>query len=109
MKYRIVLTPTALQMLHAISDRRIRDAVRDRIDGLADDPHQQGKALMGELAGYRSPRAVGQRYRILYRTEEARVVVLVVAVGIRKEKDRHDIYALAKRVIRLGLITPSIP
>jgi len=81
--------------------------LRDRIDSLACNPDAQGKPLMGELTGYRSLRAVGQRYRILYRTEAQRVVVLVVAVGLRKEKDRHDIYALAKKAIRLGLIETS--
>jgi mRNA interferase RelE/StbE len=51
-------------------------------------------------------RTAGQRYRILYRVEAATVIVLVVAVGIRKEADRKDIYALAQKMIRLGLIEP---
>lgn len=104
MTYRIVLTPTALKLLEAISDRRIREQVRDRIDGLAHDPEQQGKPLRGELAGFRSLRAVGQRYRILYRVERTKILVLVFAVGLRKEGDRHDIYRLAKKLIRLQLI-----
>jgi len=101
--YRIVLTPTALRLLEAISDRRIREQIRDRIDGLAHEPEQQGKPLKGELSGFRSVRAVGQRYRIIYRVERAQVVVLIVAVGLRKAGDRHDIYRLAQKLIRLRL------
>lgn len=104
MTYRIVITPTGFKLLKAISDRRIREQIRDRIDGLAHDPEQQGKPLREELAGFRSLRAVGQRYRILYRVERKQVLVLVVAVGIRKEGDRHDIYQIAKKLIRLRLV-----
>ena len=104
MTYRIVLTPTALSMLAAIPDRRIQAQIRDRIDHLTHGPEQQGKPLRGELAGVRSLRAVGQRYRILYRVERAQVIVVVVAVGLRKEGDRSDIYRLAQKLFRLRLI-----
>ena len=104
MTYRIVLTPTAVKLLEAISDRRIREQIRDRIDGLAHDPEQQGKPLRGELAGFRSLRVAGQRYRILYRVERTKVLVIVFAVGLRKEGDRDDIYRLAEKLIRLRLV-----
>lgn len=104
MTYRIVFIPTALQTLEAISDRRIRQHIRDRIEGLAHDPEQQGKPLRGELAGFRSLRAVGQRYRIIYRVKRTKIIVIIVAVGIRKEGDRGDVYRLAQKLIRLRLI-----
>ena len=104
MTYRIVITPTGLKLLEAISDRRIQERIRDRIDGLAHDPEQQGKPLREELAGFRSLRAVGQRYRIVYRVERGQVLVLVIAVGLRKEGDRRDIYQIAKKLIRLRLL-----
>ncbi len=69
MTYSIVIAPTALKMLATTSDRRVREKIRDRIDGLAKDPEKQGRPLTGELTGYRSIRAVGQRYRIIYRVE----------------------------------------
>jgi hypothetical protein len=31
------------------------------------------------------------------------VVVVVVALGIRKDKDKHEVYALAQKMARLGL------
>ena len=34
-------------MLEAIQDRRVRDKIRDRIDGLAEEPEKQGKPLTG--------------------------------------------------------------
>ena len=75
-------------MVAAVRDRPVRSLLGRRIDRLAEDPDQQGKPLMGELLGYRSLRAVGQRFRILYRLEEQAVVVLVVALGPRQEGAR---------------------
>jgi mRNA interferase RelE/StbE len=74
------------------------------VDQLAESPEQQGKPLVAELAGFRSVRAVGQRYRIVYRVERREVVVVIVAVGRRKARDRNDIYELAKKLLRLGLL-----
>lgn len=107
MTYAIRITPTALEMIRGVRDRRVIDLIQKRIDELAKDPDKQGKALHGELQGYRCVRAVGQRYRILYRVEGMAVIVLVVAVGIRKEGDKKDIYELAQKMIRLGLIEPT--
>lgn len=107
MTWRIVLTPTARRMLEAVRDRRVRRLLVRRIDSLAHDPEKQGKPLTGELASLRSLRAVGQRYRILYRVEEERVVVLVLELGLRKEGDREDIYELARKLLRLRLHEPE--
>ena len=103
MIYRIVLTPTAVRLLEAITDRRIREQICTRIDDLTHDPERQGKPMREELAGWRSVRAAGQRYRIIYRVDRQRVLVIVVAVGLRKEGDRQDIYRLAQKLVRLGL------
>ena len=102
--YRVRLTLTARSMLAAITDRRTREQICDRIDGLAQDPVLQGKPLLGELKGYRSLRAAGQRYRIIYRVREAAIEVLVVALGGREEGSREDIYRLAQRLLRLHLL-----
>lgn len=107
MTFRIVISPTALRQLQAISDRRVQARIRDRISGLAEHPDMQGKPLVGDLSGYRSLRAVGQRYRIIYRVEGDTIQVLVVALGIRKEGDKRDVYALARKLLRLGLLGPD--
>ena len=102
--YQIILAPAARVMLSEIRDQRILLKLQDRIDGLSFEPDKQGKPMTGDLLGYRSLRAVGQRYRILYRVERSKVLVHVVAIGIRKEGDQQDIYALAYKLLRLGLL-----
>jgi mRNA interferase RelE/StbE len=91
-------------MIAAIRDRRVREGIRRRMDSLAEEPDKQGQPLSGELVGLRSIRAVGQRYRIIYRLEEERVIVMIVAVGIRREGGKSDIYELARRLVRLRLV-----
>ena len=107
MRYRLVISPTALKMLRGTSDRRIRRQIADRISALAVDPEKQGKPLVGELGSYRSARAAGRRYLIIYRVDRNEIVVLVIAVGRRGEGNRRDIYALAQRLLRLRLIEPE--
>ncbi len=104
MKWQVIILPVAEQLLAAIRDTRIRQSINKRISRLEYDPEKQGKPLSDELAGYRSIRSIGQRYRIIYKVEAGRVVVVVVALGIRKEGDKKDVYELAKRLARLGLL-----
>ena len=101
MIYSIEITGNATQMLAAIPDRRIRQLLASRIDSLANEPEKHGRPLGGQLAGRRSCRAVGQRYRIIYWIGEA---VVVVAIGLRRAGDRDDVYRLAERLARLGLL-----
>jgi mRNA interferase RelE/StbE len=91
-------------MLAGIRDRRIKQKIFERANELCEAPDLQGKPLLNELAGCRSIRAVGQRYRIIYKVEKKKVVVMVVALGLRKGGHRKDIYELAKKLIRMGLI-----
>ena len=102
--YRVKWTETALEMVEAIADRRIRAQIVARVEELTRDPELAGKPLVGELAGYRTIRAAGQRYRIIYRVERRLVTILIVAVGRRKEGDRKDIYELARRLLRQRLL-----
>jgi mRNA interferase RelE/StbE len=102
--FAIAWTETALKLVEAISDQRVRRLISQRVDQLARSPEQQGKPLIGELAGFRSLRAVGQRYRIVYRVEQRDVTVLIVAVGRRRSADKSDIYELARKLLRQGLL-----
>jgi mRNA interferase RelE/StbE len=105
-EWQIEVTETAAKMIRTITDVRVRRKVLDAIGGLKHDPELKGKPLVGELAGFRSLRAVGQRYRILYTVRAETIVVYVVAAGIRKEGDKSDIYTLARKLLRLGLLEP---
>ena len=103
-RWAIGLAKQARKQLTEITDSRILKHISQRIDKLEYEPEKQGKPLNDDLAGYRSVRAVGQRYRIIYKIDEDRVLVLVVTVGIRKEGDKHDAYAQAIKLARLGLL-----
>ena len=98
------LTQNAKMQLAAIKDRQVQDGLRSSLKRLEYEPELQGKPLIDELASYRSVRAVGQRFRIIYRVDGEQVRVLVVTVGIRRDGDKKDVYQLAKKLIRLGLL-----
>jgi mRNA interferase RelE/StbE len=100
-----LLTP-AVEALSKIKDRRTQTQIQNAFQRLQQNPEQVGKPLAGELAGYRSLRAVNQEFRIIYRVNRDEIEVLVVAIGRRKEGDRDDIYELAKRWLRRGLLEP---
>jgi len=102
--YHIKWTETAVKLAEAIDDRRIRRIIVERAEQLAQDPEKQGKPLVGELAGFRSVRAVGQRHRIIYRVERKEVIVLIVAVGRRQAGVAGDIYELARKLLKQGLL-----
>jgi mRNA interferase RelE/StbE len=99
--YTVKWTETASKLLSEISDQRVRRLLYTRAGQLSHSPEQQVKPLLGELAGFRSLRAVGQKYRIIYRVERQEVVV---AVGRRKHGDARDVYALARKLLRQGLL-----
>ncbi|HWS84561.1 MAG TPA: type II toxin-antitoxin system RelE/ParE family toxin [Ktedonobacteraceae bacterium] len=103
-EWQVILLPIAKKQLSAITDLRVRQNISKRIDRLRYNPDTQGKLLADDLEGYRSLRAVEQRYRIIYKIEASNVIVTVVALGIRKDGDKADVYALAKKLARLGLL-----
>ena len=90
-------------MLSRVGDRRIQQQLFDVSKRLELEPEKQGKPLREGLMGFRSLRAVGQRYRILYATDTASRVVHVVAAGLRRVGARDDVYVLAQKLVRLGL------
>lgn len=103
-KYSIEITELALEMLKSIKDTRIKKKIVETIDSLEYEPEKKGKPMIDELIGFKSIRSVGQRYRILYQIDNEKIIVFVVALGIRKEGDKKDIYSLAKKLIQQGLI-----
>lgn len=94
----VFFTTEAEGMLARIDDRRVRKLIKARAMRLSTHPEMQGKALTGDLAGLRSVRAVGQRYRIIYELFPDESEVWVVALGLRKAGDRSDVYDTAKHL-----------
>ena len=102
--WNVIILPRAKKHLATIRDRRVQEGLKTSLRRLEYEPEKQGKPLSDELTGYRSIRAVGQRYRILYKLEAEQVIVVVVALGMRKQGDKKDVYELAKKLARLGLL-----
>lgn len=98
-KYQVVLTQKAKKLLTKIKDRREQKLIVARLKKLQFEPEKQGKALVKDLKGYYSLRVAGQRYRIIYRIEEEKIMVLIVAIGIRKQGDKQDIYEITKKIV----------
>ena len=103
-RWTVSLARNAKKQLATIKDQRVQEGLRTSLRRLEHEPELQGKPMIDELVGYRSVRAVGQRYRIIYRVEDERVTVLVVALGIRKQGDKKDVYELAKKLLRSDLL-----
>jgi mRNA interferase RelE/StbE len=72
-----------------------------KIDTLAAEP-AYGKPLRDELRTFRSI-PIG-RYRIIYYYLQETGVVWIIAVGIRKEGSREDVYETVARLLRAGKI-----
>ncbi len=104
--YTVYLLTPATEALKEIKDRRIQGQIGNALQRLQHNPEQQGKPLTGELSGYRSIRAAGQRFRIIYRVDREAIEVLVVQVGLRKAGDNDGVYELAKRWLQRGLLEP---
>jgi mRNA interferase RelE/StbE len=96
--YQIQLIPLAIKLLGKIKDKREQTLLTKKIEQLKQEPDKQGKPLSGKLKGYRSVRAVGQRYRIIYRIDKEQIIVIIIGVGIRKEGSKEDIYNYLEKV-----------
>jgi mRNA interferase RelE/StbE len=86
MAWKVELSTTGIRDLDKLDKqqcRRILKFLNDRVAKL-DDPRSLGQALRGsELGGFWKYRVVN--YRLICRIEDARLVVLVLRVGHRRE------------------------
>ena len=101
--YQVFFTPTAKEMLQKIKNANTRATILEKARGLRENPEQQGIALVSPLRGFRRIPAAG-RYRVIYRVARTKVEVHIVAVGLRKKGDNKDIYELAQKLVRMGLL-----
>ena len=101
LEYKVDASAEAAEMIGRISDLRIRRQALAKLKGLANSPERQGRALTDELAGLRRITVAG-RYRAVYRVLLMKREVHVLAVGIRREGARDDIYQIAARMMRRG-------
>ena len=78
--------------LGAYAANRILDVIEERIAN--GEPDKLGKALRGSLAGCRRIRTGDTR--IVYRVDGQAIIVLIIAVGARRDSEVYD--AAAERV-----------
>lgn len=83
-KYRILIKPSAIKELEAVSAKKDRQRIVRRIEGLADDPRPPG---CRKLSGREFYRLRQGRYRIVYGIQDQALIVHVIKVG-----DRKDVY-----------------
>lgn len=101
-----------VQITHRCRERDVPSLPKDvlatfieRLDILAANP-EHGKPLQADLKRYQSVRL--GRYRIIYRYDRASDVVWwVVAVGIRKEGSKEDIYERVARLLDSDRLMPE--
>ena len=104
MIYTVRITDVCLSLIEKIRDKKIQSKIIDRIEGLESDPEKQGKMLVQKLIGFRSVHVAG-RYRVVYKVDNDSRIVWALAAGIRKEGDQKDIYKIAKKLLKLGLLS----
>lgn len=79
--YRVEIRRQAVKELSRI-DRRDRRRIQQAIDGLAENPRPAESKKLRSRDGWRLRVGV---YRILYRIEKERLLVLVVKIGHRRD------------------------
>ena len=83
MKYAVLLEKSAARFLLRLRDAKLKSRLDEAIDSLAGDPRPSGcRKLAGTSDRYRV--RVGN-YRIVYRIDDGKVVVLVLLIGHRRE------------------------
>ena len=80
-RFEVLIKPSAVKEIEAISTKTDRRRVVSKIRRLADDPRPPGCRKLSGSDRYRIRLGV---YRILYAVEDERLVVYVVKVGHRK-------------------------
>ena len=81
MTYRLRYLPRVLKDIKRL-DPTVREAVKKALEKIAADP-SSGKPLLYSLKGCHSFRT--NTYRIIYKVRRKELIVLVVAVGHRRE------------------------
>lgn len=91
-------------------DGSVRKKFAVQLDALTQTPNTIGKSLSNELAGYKSVRVLGRRYRIVFRvTSDPRGkagagsfvpgVVEVPYLGPREDGSHDDVYNITRQIV----------
>jgi len=81
-RFNVVIKPSAVKEIEAISRKKDRQRIIRRIEALADDPRPPGVQKLSGQDRYRIRQGV---YRIVYAIQDQDLCVVVVKVGHRSE------------------------
>jgi len=99
-------TPDAAAEIKAL-DGSVRHQLRKVLEKkLAADPEAYGLPLRGALAGYWKHQF--GNHRLVYRIYREQRVVVVCAVGVRKQGDAEDIYRQLEAAARTGRLAEQL-
>ncbi len=87
-RYKLLIKPSAVKEIEAISRKKDRQRIIKRIQDLAADPRPKG---CQKLSGRERYRLRQGSYRIVYSVEDDTLVVYVVRVGHRKDIHRKTL------------------
>ena len=83
-RYTVVLSKLAQEQFDSFirTNRKLGEQIAKAIDRLAAHP-ELGELMKGDWQGYRKYRTGD--YRIVYRTEHARLIIYIITIGNRKD------------------------
>jgi mRNA interferase RelE/StbE len=86
--YELGLTRPARRAISEVLPENVAAAVEFIIGPLLEAPYRVGKPLLGKLAGFHSAR-LGTQWRVLYRIDESKRVVVVQDIQRRSNAYRR--------------------
>jgi mRNA interferase RelE/StbE len=81
-KYNLQIKPSAVKELEAVSHKKDRQKIVERIKALANDPRPPG---CQKLSGQERYRIRQGWYRIVYEIDDQQIIIFVVKIGHRKD------------------------
>lgn len=92
MTYKLEFLPSALKEWGKLG-HTVREQVKKKLRERLQAPRVQADALR-ELPNHFKIKLKASRYRLIYRVEDERIVVVVVSIG---KRERSEVYDSAKR------------
>ena len=89
MIWKVELTDEAKAELGSL-DNSVQKSVAAGLIKLNESPHLRGHSLTGNLSGYRALAVGKKKIRIIYRIEHDQVLVVVIAIGRRRNSEVYD-------------------
>lgn len=100
---KLLWTMTSVELLNRIGNKKIQKSIMTESKSLISNP-ENGKPLLADLKKFRSIRVYGGRYRVIYKIQYEDSEVHIHVVGIRREGDKNDVYSIAKKLFKAGLL-----